>query len=61
MKRNSTRSYWLTNDNWFRFVNGKYELTEEAPPAAQRSFAEWHREPKVSWRKKLRRIRAMFY
>lgn len=46
MKRNSTRSYWMDDKSWYRIVDGKPELTPEAPPEAQRSFAEWNSKPK---------------
>lgn len=61
MKRNSTRSYWLSNDSWYTIVDGKFELTPEAPPEAQKSFAEWNTEPKLTWRGPLRKIRTFFY
>ena len=60
MTRNSMRSYWLSNDNWYKIVDGKFVLTPEAPSEARRSFAEWHKPRKVSLRRRLRRIRAFF-
>lgn len=60
MQRNSTRSYWLTNDNWYRIVDGKFELTPEAPPEARRSFAEWHKPRKMMWSRIKLKIRALF-
>ena len=62
MTRNSTRSYWLSNDLWYRInENGKFELTPLAPPEARRSFAEWHKPRKMSLRRRLRRIRTLFF
>lgn len=61
MTRNSTRSYWLTNDNWYKIVDGKFVLTPQAPPEARRSFAEWHRPRKMTFRRLLRKIRTRFY
>lgn len=61
MTRNSTRSYWLSNDTWYKIVDGKFELTEEAPPEAKRSFAEWHKPRKLGFRRVLRKIRTLFY
>ena len=58
MTRNSTRSYWLSNDKWYTLVDGKFVLTPAAPPEARRSFAEWHKPRKMSLRRRLRRLRA---
>ena len=61
MTRNSTRSYWMTNDDWYKIVDGMFELTPQAPPEARRSFAEWHRPRKMTFRRWMRRIRTFFY
>lgn len=61
MTRNSTRSYWLTNDDWYVIVDGKFELTPQAPPEARRSFAEWKRPRKMTFRRMLRKIRTLFF
>lgn len=61
MTRNSTRSYWMSDKSWYRIVDGKAELTPQAPPEARRSFAEWHRPRKMTFRRLMRRIRTFFY
>lgn len=61
MTRNSTRSLWMENKSWYKIVNGKPELTPEAPPEAKRSFAEWNKPRKMSFRRLLRRVRTLFY
>lgn len=61
MTRNSTRSYWMENKSWYKIVDGKPVLTEEAPPEARRSFEEWHKPRKMTFRRILRRIRTLFY
>lgn len=42
MTRNSTKLYWMTNENWYRLNEKKdcFELTELAPARAVRSFTE---------------------
>ena len=61
MTRNSTRSYWLTNENWYRIVDGKFQLTPDAPPAAKRSFNEWNKPPKMTFKKFFRIIRSKLF
>lgn len=61
MTRNSTRSYWMTNDDWYTIVDGKFELTPQAPPEARRSFAEWQLPRKMTVRRLLRKIRTFFF
>ncbi|MBO5097440.1 MAG: hypothetical protein J6B96_03925 [Agathobacter sp.] len=61
MQRNSMRSYWMANKDWYKIVDGKFELTPEAPPVARRSFAEWHKPRKMTFRRLLLKIRALFY
>lgn len=38
------RPYFLTNDRWFVFneAEWKYELTDEAPEEARKSYAEFY-------------------
>lgn len=55
------RSYWMANKDWYKIVDGKFELTPEAPPVARRSFAEWHKPRKMTFRRLLLKIRALFY
>ncbi len=61
MTRNSTRAHWLTNEKWYKIVDGKFQLTPEAPPEAKRSFAEWNRPKKMTLKRMLRTIRAFFF
>ncbi len=62
MTRNSIRSYWLSNDTWYKInEKGEFELTPLAPPEARRSFAEWHKPRKMTFRRLLRRFRTLFY
>ena len=49
MTRNSTRTYWMTNEDWYKIEDDKFVLTPLAPPEARRSFAEWHTKPKMTW------------
>lgn len=58
MKRNSTRSYWMSNEQWYRIVDGKFELKPEAPEEARRSFAEWNRPEHMTGKRLLRMIRS---
>ena len=60
MQRNSTRSFWMRNKDWYRIKDGKFELTDAAPPEARRSFAEWHKPRKMTWWRSIRIIRAFF-
>lgn len=60
MKRNSTRSYWMEDESWYKVVDGKPELTPLAPPEARRSFKEWNKPPKMTMYKLLHKIRAWF-
>ncbi|MBQ6843325.1 MAG: hypothetical protein IJO60_01670 [Agathobacter sp.] len=61
MTRNSTRSYWMENKDWYRVVDGKPELTSVAPPEARRSFAEWNKPRKFNFKRLIRKIRTLFY
>lgn len=62
MTRNSTRSYWMNDKSWYVInKDGKPELTPSAPPEARRSFAEWHKPRKMTFRRILRRIRTLFF
>lgn len=61
MTRNSTRSYWLTNEKWYEIVNGKFQLTSDAPAAARRSFAEWNKPKKMTLKMLMRRIRSALF
>lgn len=61
MTRDMFRIYWMTNKDWYTIVNGEFELTPEAPPEARRSFAEWHKPRKMTFRRLLRRFRTLFY
>lgn len=56
MKRNSERVYWMTNKSWYTINQTKdcFELTDEAPPRARRSFAMWSRPKKMTFRRFLR-------
>lgn len=60
MQRDSMRSYWMSNKEWYVIVDGKPELTPEAPPEARRSFAEWHKPRKMTWSRLKLKIRALF-
>lgn len=62
MTRNSTRSYWMNDKSWYTIdENGEPMLTPLAPPEARRSFAEWHKPRKMTFRRLLRRFRTLFY
>lgn len=61
MTRNSTRSYWLTNEKWYRIVDGEFQLTSEAPSAARRSFAEWNKPAKMTLKRMLRLLRSKLF
>lgn len=61
MTRNSTRSYWMTNEKWYTIVNGDFELTPIAPPEARRSFAEWKKPRKMTLKRALRILRAKLF
>ena len=61
MTRDMTRIYWMTNKAWYTTVNGKFELTPEAPPEARRSFAAWNKPRKMTIRRLLKKIRTLFY
>lgn len=61
MTRNSTRSYWMTNEKWYTIVNGDFELTSIAPPEARRSFAEWKKPRKMTLKRALRILRAKLF
>lgn len=57
MRRNSPRMYWMTNPDWYRCNYGKdcFELTDEVPARARRSFAMWNRPErprKSSWHRR---------
>lgn len=56
MKRNSERVYWMTNEDWYTVNHEKdcFELTDDAPPRARRSFAMWCRPKKLTLRRFLR-------
>lgn len=42
MTKNKESLYWKTNKNWWRVTEaGEYELTEEAPERAKKSFELW--------------------
>ena len=56
MTRNSTRSYWMSDKSWYEIVDGKPQLTSLAPPAAQRSFAEWNMKPRKKTASKYLRV-----
>lgn len=58
MTSNSTRSYWMSNKEWYTITDGKFELTQLAPPEARRSFAEWHKPRKMTFWRFLRTIKA---
>ena len=60
MRRNSIRSYWLSNDSWYTIKNGQFELTPSTPPEAKRSFAEWNRREKINIRNIMRTLWAKF-
>ena len=61
-KNAGSRSYWMSDDNWYRInEGGKFELTDAAPPEARRSFEEWHMKPKMSLWRRLRRLRTLFW
>lgn len=57
MTRNSTRVYWMTNKNWYKLVDGEFQLTPAAPPRARKSFAEWKTPGKIPGRMRLKYIR----
>lgn len=61
MTRSNTRSYWMTNEEWYTIVDGEFELTSMAPPEARRSFAEWKKPRKMTFRRFLRELRARFF
>ena len=44
MRSNSERTYWMTNDDWYRINKEKdcFELTDAAPERARKSFALWN-------------------
>lgn len=56
MRKNSERTYWMTDKNWYRVNEEKdcFELTDEAHPRARESFALWNkpekRTPREWWR-----------
>lgn len=58
MKRNSTRIFWMTNKNWYKIVDGEFQLTPEAPAQARRSFAEYKTPRKVPLKLRLKYIRS---
>lgn len=61
MTRDMTRIYWMTNEDWYKVVDGKFELTPAAPPEARRSFAEWHKPRKMTFRRALRILRSKLF
>ena len=62
MKRNSERLYWMTNENWYRIntQKGCFELTDEAPERAKRSFAMWNRPERLTVRKFIKQCKVRF-
>ena len=57
MKRNRPRMYWMTNPDRYRcnYEKDCFELTDEAPVKARRSFAMWNRPErpiKSSWHRR---------
>ena len=60
MRRNSMRSYWLSNDSWYTIKNRQFELTPSAPPEAKRSFVEWNKREKINIHNIMRILRAKF-
>lgn len=62
MKRNSERLYWMTNKNWYRINTQKdcFELTDEAPDRAKRSFAMWNRPERFTFRDFIRKCKVKF-
>ncbi|MBP3677779.1 MAG: hypothetical protein J6I97_05480 [Agathobacter sp.] len=58
MTRDVTRIYWMTNKAWYTIVDGKFQLTPEAPPAAHKSFAEWHKPRKMTLKRLLLILRS---
>ena len=61
MTRDMTRVFWMTNKEWYTCKNGKFELTPQAPPEAQRSFESWKKPRRKTFRGFLREIRTIFY
>ena len=61
MTRDMTRIYWMTNKTRYTIVDGKFELTPEAPPEARRSFAEWHKPRKLSLKRVLMILRSKLF
>lgn len=47
----------MTDDRWYRIVDGNFQLTPEAPEAAKKSFAEWKSTPKLTMREIFRMLR----
>ena len=62
MTRNSTRLYWMTNENWYRINEEKdcFELTEHAPARAVRSFNEWKKPKRRNSKYLFRKLRSLF-
>ena len=61
MTKNNTRCYWMSNKTWYKIVGDKFELTPEAPLEARKSFEEWHKPRKMTFRRFWRRVRTLFY
>lgn len=57
MTKNSTRTYWMTNEKWYQMVDGEFQLTPDAPEQARKSFAEWKRPYRSTFKTKLKYIK----
>lgn len=61
MTRNSTRTYWMSNKNWYKIVNGEFQLTPDAPMRARRSFIEWNSPKKLTMKRLIRVVRSKLF
>lgn len=61
MTRNSTRTYWMDNKDWYRIVDGNFQLTPNAPLRAKRSFSEWNKPKKMTLKRLVRNIRVKLF
>lgn len=54
MRLNSERTYWMTDESWYRINKEKdcFELTDAAPERARKSFELWNSEDDHLKRKK---------
>lgn len=63
MTKDNSRLYWMTNEKWYRIneEKGCFELTDEAPREARKSFAKWKRPKRRSLKYRIMKWNILVY